>query len=174
MTKEVKIEENNRLKLNSLIPAEGAKQDRHRLGRGIGSGWGKTAGRGHKGQKARAGGFHKVGFEGGQMPMARRIPKRGFWAVTVEKAVEIRLSDFAKITEKDVDLLVLKKYGLINQGDNRARVILKGNIEKAVNIKNIECTKGAKELIEKAGGSVTLPTVTEKVKKLPKKNPEKK
>lgn len=168
---------NNRLILNKIKPAEGAKKASVRVGRGIGSGLGKTCGRGHKGQKARAGGFHKVGFEGGQMPMQRRIPKRGFVAlpfIGVNRTVEIRLSDLAKITEKEIDILVLKKYNLLKQGENRAKVVATGKLEKAINLKNIETTKGAKEVIEKAGGTITLAPVAEVVRKLPKKNRQEK
>jgi large subunit ribosomal protein L15 len=119
----------------------------------VGSGLGKTAGRGHKGQKARAGGFHKVGFEGGQMPLQRRLPKRGFLATTITKAAEVRLGDLARV-EGDVNLDGLKKAGLVPTDAKRAKIILTGKLEKAVKVSGILASKGAKAAIEKAGGSV--------------------
>src|SRR5947199_3984180 len=116
------------MKLNTLKPAPGAKAPRHRVGRGVGSGWGKTAGRGHKGQKARAGGFHKVGFEGGQMPLQRRLPKRGFLATTITKAAEVRMGDLARV-EGEVNLAGLKKAGLVPNDAKRAKIILAGKLE---------------------------------------------
>lgn len=142
------------LKLNSLKPAEGATHSSKRVGRGIGSGLGKTAGRGHKGQKSRAGGFHKVGFEGGQMPMARRLPKRGFISLDRAFKAEVRLSDIAALPVDTVDLLVLKQAGLISQLSISAKVILAGEISKAVKLVGLGATKGAKAAIEAAGGSV--------------------
>ncbi|MGH1361561.1 MAG: 50S ribosomal protein L15 [Burkholderiaceae bacterium] len=142
------------MKLNTLKPAEGSKQDRRRVGRGIGSGLGKTAGRGHKGQKSRSGGFHKVGFEGGQMPMQRRLPKRGFTSRTVNDIAEIRLSDLQRLEATEVDLLTLKAAKLAPHLAKGAKVFLSGKIEKAVTIKGLGVTKGAKAAIEAAGGSV--------------------
>ncbi|MFK7963509.1 MAG: 50S ribosomal protein L15 [Burkholderiaceae bacterium] len=142
------------MKLNSLKPAEGSKKDRKRVGRGIGSGLGKTAGRGHKGQKSRSGGFHKTGFEGGQMPMQRRLPKRGFTSRTAGDVVEIRLGDLQRLEATEVDLLTLKAAKLASHLSKGAKVILSGKIEKAVTLKGIAATKGAKAAIEAAGGSV--------------------
>ena len=141
------------MKLNDIKPAAGSKPSRKRLGRGIGSGLGKTAGRGHKGQKARAGGFHKVGFEGGQMPLQRRLPKRGFLATTITKAAEVRMGDLKRV-EGDVNLEGLKKAGLIPNEAKRAKIILSGSLDKAVKVTGIPASKGAKAAIEKAGGSV--------------------
>ncbi len=142
------------MKLNTIQPAAGSTHAPKRVGRGIGSGLGKTAGRGHKGQKSRAGGFHKVGFEGGQMPMARRLPKRGF--VSLEKAfkAEVRLDDLATLPVDTVDLLILKQAGLVPQLAKSAKVILAGSIDKAVKLVGIGATKGAKAAIEAAGGSL--------------------
>lgn len=142
------------MKLNTIKPAEGATHSSKRVGRGIGSGLGKTAGRGHKGQKSRAGGFHKVGFEGGQMPMARRLPKRGFISLDRAFKAEVRLSDIAALPVETVDLLVLKQAGLISQLSISAKVILAGEIGKAVKLVGLGVTKGAKAAIEAAGGSV--------------------
>jgi len=141
------------MELNDIKPAAGSKKNRRRVGRGVGSGLGKTAGRGHKGQKARAGGFHKVGFEGGQMPLQRRLPKRGFLATTITKAAEVRLGDLARV-EGDVNLDGLKKAGLVPTDAKRAKIILTGKLEKAVKVSGILASKGAKAAIEKAGGSV--------------------
>ena len=141
------------MRLNTIKPAEGSKKARRRVGRGIGSGLGKTAGRGHKGQKARAGGFHKVGFEGGQMPLQRRLPKRGFLATTITKAAEVRMGDLKRV-EGDVNLEGLKKAGLIPNEAKRAKIILSGSLDKAVKVTGIPASKGAKAAIEKAGGSV--------------------
>jgi len=145
------------MELNTIKPAEGANKARKRVARGGGSGLGKTAGRGHKGQKSRAGGFHKVGFEGGQMPLQRRLPKRGFLAVTITKAAEVRSGDLAKVGAETIDLDGLKKAGLIAGGVVRAKIILAGKVEKAFKVSGINASKGAKEAIEKAGGTVTLP-----------------
>jgi large subunit ribosomal protein L15 len=142
------------MKLNEIKPAEGAKHPRKRVGRGIGSGLGKTAGRGHKGQKSRSGGFHKVGFEGGQMPLQRRLPKRGFVSLSAGSCAEVRLSDLQKLSAAEVDLLALKAAGVVPQIALTAKVILSGKIEKAVALKGIAATKGARAAIEAAGGSV--------------------
>jgi large subunit ribosomal protein L15 len=158
------------MELNTIKPAPGAKKNRRRVGRGIGSGLGKTAGRGHKGQKSRAGGYHKVGFEGGQMPLQRRLPKRGFLAVTVEKSVEIRSGDLDKVGSATIDMEGLKKAGLITGIAKRAKIILAGKVEKKFKLSGIGASKGAKEAIEKAGGSVADLVVAEVQKKLPKKS----
>ena len=142
------------MRLNSIRPATGAKHARRRVGRGIGSGLGKTAGRGHKGQKSRAGGFHKVGFEGGQMPMQRRLPKRGFISPSRKNIAEIRLSVLERVTGNEVDIMVLKQAGIVHHTALTAKVILSGKIERAVKLKGIAVTKGAKAAIEAAGGSV--------------------
>ncbi len=139
--------------LNTLKPAKGAKHSRKRVGRGIGSGLGKTCGRGHKGQRARSGGYHKLGFEGGQMPLQRRVPKFGFNS-GIEKAVELRLHDLVKINVETIDMLTLKAKGLISKNVNRVKIILSGKIEKAVVIKGIPTTAGAKKAIEAVGGQV--------------------
>ena len=141
------------MELNDIKPAAGSKKNRRRVGRGIGSGLGKTAGRGHKGQKARAGGFHKVGFEGGQMPLQRRLPKRGFLATTITKAAEVRMSDLKRV-DGEVNLEALKKAGLVPGDAKRAKIILSGSLDKAVKVNGIAASKGAKAAIEKAGGSV--------------------
>jgi large subunit ribosomal protein L15 len=142
------------MKLNTIAPAAGSKKPRRRVARGIGSGLGKTAGRGHKGQKSRAGGFHKVGFEGGQMPLQRRMPKRGFAAVTIEPAAEVRLADLRKVAGDTVDLAALKAAGLVAGAAKRAKIILAGKLERAVKVAGVGVTKGAKAAIEAAGGSV--------------------
>lgn len=142
------------MKLNTIKPGEGAKHSTKRLGRGIGSGLGKTGGRGHKGQKSRAGGFHKVGFEGGQMPMARRLPKRGFVSLDRDFKAEVRLSDLNALPVEVVDLLVLKQAGVVSQLTRSAKVILAGSIDKAMKVSGLGVTKGAKAAIEAAGGSV--------------------
>jgi large subunit ribosomal protein L15 len=158
------------MELNDIKPAPGAKKNPRRVGRGIGSGLGKTAGRGHKGQKSRAGGFHKVGFEGGQMPLQRRLPKRGFLAVTIEKAVEVRSGDLAKVGGDAIDLAGLKKAGLVPEGAKRAKIILAGSkIGKKFSVTGIGASKGAKAAIEQAGGSVAALVVAEPAKKLAKK-----
>ncbi len=142
------------MELNTIKPADGAKKDKRRVGRGIGSGLGKTAGRGHKGQKSRAGGFHKVGFEGGQMPMHRRLPKRGFVSLTKADTARVRLSDLAAVGADEIDLLVLKQAGIVGAAVKAARVYLAGEIGKAVKLRGIAVTKGARAAIEAAGGSV--------------------
>lgn len=142
------------MELNTIKPAEGSKKNRRRVGRGIGSGLGKTAGRGHKGQKSRSGGFHKVGFEGGQMPLQRRLPKRGFISLTRNDTQQVRLSEIAKLPVDTVDLLVLKQANLIAPGALGAKVFLSGEITKKVKLVGIGATKGAKAAIEAAGGSI--------------------
>ena len=158
------------MELNTIKPGPGAKKNRRRVGRGIGSGLGKTAGRGHKGQKSRAGGFHKVGFEGGQMPLQRRLPKRGFLAVTIEKAVEVRTGDLARVGSDSIDLAGLKKAGLVPGTASRAKVILAGaDVSGKFKLTGLAASKGAKAAIEKAGGSVAEIAAVERPKKLPKK-----
>src|SRR4051812_910396 len=131
------------MQLNTIKPAAGSKKARRRVGRGIGSGLGKTAGRGHKGQKSRSGGFHKVGFEGGQMPLQRRLPKRGFVSMSREDTAEVRLSDLARLPVGDIDLLALKSAGLVPAIAKTAKVIKTGKLEKAVKLTGITATKGA-------------------------------
>lgn len=142
------------MRLNTLKPGEGAKKAGKRLGRGIGSGLGKTSGRGHKGQKARAGGFHKVGFEGGQMPLQRRLPKIGFRSQKAADSAEVRLHELAKVDGDVVDLLALKAANVVGQEIKRVKVIASGKVEKAVTVKGIAVTKGARAAIEAAGGKV--------------------
>ncbi|WP_303784379.1 50S ribosomal protein L15 [Azovibrio restrictus] len=142
------------MRLNTIKPADGAKHAAKRVGRGIGSGLGKTAGRGHKGQKSRSGGFHKVGFEGGQMPIYRRLPKRGFVSLTNHRNVQVRLSELNALPVDEVDLLVLKQAGLVAGNALSAKVILSGEITRKVVLKGVGATKGAKAAIEAAGGSV--------------------
>ncbi len=142
------------MELNNLKPAAGAKHAKRRVGRGIGSGLGKTAGRGHKGQASRAGGFHKVGFEGGQMPLQRRLPKRGFVSLTRARNIEIRLSDLERLPVGEVDLLVLQQAGVVPGNALSAKVILSGKLTKKIVLKGVGTTKGAKAAIEAAGGSV--------------------
>jgi large subunit ribosomal protein L15 len=142
------------MRLNQIKPAAGAKHAKKRVGRGIGSGMGKTAGRGHKGQKARSGGFHKVGFEGGQMPLHRRLPKRGFVSLTRGDTVEVRLSSLDKLPVDDIDILVLKQAGVVPNAALSAKVILNGEIKRKVIVRGLLVTKGARAAIEKAGGSV--------------------
>ena len=142
------------MELNNLNPATGAKHAKRRVGRGIGSGLGKTAGRGHKGQTSRAGGFHKTGFEGGQMPLQRRLPKRGFVSLTRARNSEVRLSELEKLPVDEIDLLVLKQAGVIPGDALSAKVILSGKLTRKVALKGVGATKGAKAAIEAAGGSV--------------------
>lgn len=142
------------MKLNTIQPAEGAKKARRRLGRGIGSGLGKTSGRGHKGQKSRAGGFHKVGFEGGQMPLQRRLPKRGFVSLTNARNVEVRLSEINDLPVDEIDLLTLIQANLVWVHALSAKVVLSGEINRKVVLKGVGATKGAKAAIEAAGGSI--------------------
>jgi len=157
------------MRLNSIKPASGSKHAKKRVGRGTGCGLGKTAGRGHKGQKARAGGFHKVGFEGGQMPLHRRLPKRGFLSLSANDTAEVRLGDLQKLSAEVIDLATLKVAGLAHASALHAKVILAGSIERKVALKGLGTSKGAREAIEKAGGSVEAPVEKAVVKKLPKK-----
>jgi large subunit ribosomal protein L15 len=142
------------MELNSIKPAEGSKKARRRVGRGIGSGLGKTAGRGHKGQKSRAGGYHKVGFEGGQMPLQRRLPKRGFKSLALQFNGEVTLAALEKLGAAEVDLLSLKAAGLIGQNVKNVKVIKTGELKRAVKLTGIGATAGAKAAIEAAGGSL--------------------
>ncbi|PJX27727.1 50S ribosomal protein L15 [Advenella sp. S44] len=142
------------MQLNSLSPAEGSKHTKRRVGRGIGSGFGKTAGRGHKGQKSRSGGFHKVGFEGGQMPLQRRLPKRGFTPLGQHLHAEVRLSDLQKLTGDEVDVQVLKQQGFIGQQVRYVKVIKSGELSRKVSVKGLTATAGARAAIEAAGGSL--------------------
>ena len=142
------------MRLNTIKPAEGSKHARHRVGRGVGSGWGKTAGRGHKGQKSRAGGFHKVGFEGGQMPMYRRLPKGGFTSLTRKFCEVVRLSDLQRLGADEIDLGVLVAAGVVSIHAQSARVILSGEITRKVTLRGIAVTKGARQAIEAAGGVI--------------------
>jgi len=141
------------MRLNTMKPAAGSRKAKRRVGRGIGSGLGKTAGRGHKGQKARSGGFHKVGFEGGQMPLQRRLPKRGFVSRSRDVA-EVRLSDLARLPVDEIDLLALKAAGIVPSVAKSAKVIKTGKLERAVKLSGIAATAGAKAAIEAAGGSI--------------------
>jgi large subunit ribosomal protein L15 len=142
------------MELNGIKPAAGAKHAKRRVGRGIGSGLGKTAGRGHKGQKSRAGGYHKVGFEGGQMPLQRRLPKRGFRSTTAKFNAEVSLADLQRLGAAEVDLLSLKQAGLVGELIKVVKVIKSGEIKSAVKLNGIGATAGAKAAIEAAGGSV--------------------
>ena len=145
------------MRLNTLKPAPGAKHARHRVGRGVGSGWGKTAGLGHKGQRARAGGYHKVGFEGGQMPLHRRLPKRGFTSLERDRYAEVRLSDLQRMKASEIDLEILKDEGVVSRLARVAKVILSGKLSRAVTLKGVKATKGARAAIEAAGGTVEAP-----------------
>ena len=142
------------MRLNTLSPAPGAKKDPKRVGRGIGSGYGKTAGRGHKGQKSRTGGSVRPGFEGGQMPLQKRLPKFGFTSRIGKTTAQVRLGELATIAEDVIDLQVLKAADLVKDDVTRARVFLSGELNKAVTVKGLAVTKGAREAIEKAGGKV--------------------
>ncbi|HOW49149.1 MAG TPA: 50S ribosomal protein L15 [Rubrivivax sp.] len=157
------------MELNNLKPAAGAKHARRRVGRGIGSGLGKTAGRGHKGQKSRAGGFHKVGFEGGQMPLQRRLPKRGFKSRSAGLTAEVTLSDLEKLGLDEVDLLVLKQAGLAAESARGAKVIKTGELTRKVVLAGVAATAGARAAIEAAGGSAPVLPAAEKPGKLKKK-----
>ena len=141
------------MELNNLQPSAGSNKARRRVGRGIGSGLGKTAGRGHKGQKSRAGGFHKVGFEGGQMPIQRRLPKRGFVSLTAGDTAEVLLSVIDKLPVDQIDILVLKQAGVISARAKTAKIVLNGEIKRAVKLQGLTATKGARAAIEAAGGS---------------------
>jgi large subunit ribosomal protein L15 len=142
------------MQLNSIKPASGSKKARRRVGRGIGSGLGKTAGRGHKGQKSRAGGFHKVGFEGGQMPLQRRLPKRGFKSALLKYNAEVTLGALQRLGKDEVDLLTLKQAGLVREMIKNVKVIKSGELSRKVVVKGLGVTAGAKAAIEAAGGSV--------------------
>ncbi|MBI5276814.1 MAG: 50S ribosomal protein L15 [Burkholderiales bacterium] len=142
------------MELNTIQPAEGSKKARRRVGRGIGSGLGKTAGRGHKGQKSRAGGYHKVGFEGGQMPLQRRLPKRGFKSAQLKFNGEVTLAQLERLGAAEVDLLALKQAGLVRQIVKNVKVIKSGELKLAVKLTGIGATAGAKAAIEAAGGSL--------------------
>ncbi len=142
------------MELNTLQPNAGAKHAKRRVGRGIGSGLGKTCGRGHKGQKSRTGGFHKVGFEGGQMPLQRRLPKRGFKSLSAGKTAEVRLSEINLLPVNEIDLLVLLQAGIVSQHADAAKVVLSGSIDRAVTIKGLLMTRGARAAIEAAGGTI--------------------
>jgi large subunit ribosomal protein L15 len=161
------------MKLNSLKPAPGSKSVRHRVGRGIGSGWGKTAGRGHKGQKARSGGFHKVGFEGGQMPLHRRLPKRGFTSLTREDVGEVRTSELQTLGASEIDLAALQAAGIVSRKALAAKVILSGKLERKIVLKEIQVSKGARAMIEGAGGSIQLTEKPKVDKKKKEKKPKK-
>ena len=140
--------------LNDIKPAPGSRKPRRRVGRGIGSGFGKTAGRGHKGQKARSGGYHKVGFEGGQMPLQRRLPKRGFTPLTRDTFAEVRLSDLERMKADTIDLAALKAEGVVSRLIMEAKVLLSGKLTRKVTVKDMGVTKGARAAIEAAGGAV--------------------
>ena len=142
------------MELNTIKPAEGAKKPRRRVGRGIGSGLGKTAGRGHKGQKSRSGGFHKVGFEGGQMPLQRRLPKRGFTSLDQHLYAQVRLSDLQALPVDEVDVQVLKQAGVIGQAVRYAKVFKSGELTRKVSLKGIAASAGARASIEAAGGTL--------------------
>lgn len=142
------------MELNTIKPAAGAKHAKRRVGRGIGSGLGKTAGRGHKGQKSRAGGYHKVGFEGGQMPLQRRLPKRGFKSQTLKYNAEVTLAALSQLGAAEVDLLTLKQAGLVGQLAKVVKIVKTGEITVAVKLTGIGATAGAKAAIEAAGGSL--------------------
>jgi large subunit ribosomal protein L15 len=142
------------MELNNLKPSPGSKHAKRRVGRGIGSGLGKTAGRGHKGQKSRSGGFHKVGFEGGQMPLYRRLPKRGFVSLTRRHVGEITLADLQRLDQTEIDLVVLKQNGLANEQIKSVKVIKTGELTRAVTLKGLTASAGARAAIEAAGGKI--------------------
>ena len=142
------------MKLNTISPAPGAKKPRLRVGRGASAGQGKTCGRGVKGQRARKGGYHKVGFEGGQMPLQRRLPKFGFRSMISPRVAEVRLSELAGVEGGSIDLDSLKKAGIVPQGALKAKIVLSGEIKTAVRVKGVGVTKGARAAIEAAGGSI--------------------
>ena len=159
------------MRLNTLKPAPGAKKDRHRVGRGVGSGWGKTAGRGHKGQKARSGGFHKLGFEGGQMPLHRRLPKRGFNSPTRDDIAEVRLAELETLQVVDVDLAALQAAGIVPRKALGAKIIVAGKLSKKLNVKgDVRASKGARAAIEAAGGTIEVIEKPVKEKKEKKEN----
>ena len=159
------------MELNTLKPAPGSKHARKRVARGIGSGTGKTGGRGHKGQRARSGGFHKVGFEGGQMPLQRRLPKRGFNSLTRDDLAEVRLSDLERIKAEKIDLAALKEAGVIPETALSAKVIVTGKLTRKVALTGIAVSKGARAAIEAAGGSTDAPLPQPKPKREPKPVP---
>jgi large subunit ribosomal protein L15 len=142
------------IQLNTIKPAEGSNRPRRRVGRGIGSGLGKTAGRGHKGQKSRSGGFHKVGFEGGQMPLYRRLPKRGFTSLNQHLYAQVRLSDLQNIPVEDIDVQVLKQAGVIGQAVKFVKVFKSGELNRKVFLKGLTASAGARAAIEAAGGNI--------------------
>lgn len=142
------------MRLNKIKPAEGSKHAKRRVGRGIGCGLGKTCGRGHKGQKSRSGGFHKVGFEGGQMPLQRRLPKRGFVSLARYDNAQVRLSDLEKIAVNVIDLLVLKQAGVVPASTLVAKVILSGELKRSVQLKGLQLSKGALSAVHASGGSI--------------------
>lgn len=144
------------MRLNGLKPASGSRTERRRAGRGYGSGRGSTAGRGDKGQKSRSGGYHKVGFEGGQMPLQRRLPKRGFRSLTRRRIAEVRLHELMLVQEGEVDLAALKAAGVVNHNVRRAKVIASGKIDRPVTLRGIGATAGARQAIEQAGGTVEI------------------
>lgn len=143
------------MKLNDIKPAKGSKPAAKRVGRGIGSGLGKTGGRGHKGQKARSGGYHKVGFEGGQMPIQRRLPKRGFRSRVDGDTAQVRLAEIERLELTDIDLAALKEAGIVARVAKQAKIIKTGELTRKVNFKGVLVTKGAREAIEAAGGSIS-------------------
>jgi len=157
------------MRLNTIAPAEGAKKAPRRVGRGVGSGFGKTAARGHKGQKSRAGGYHKVGFEGGQMPLQRRLPKRGFTSRMRDFRAELTLGRLAALGMEEIDVLALKAAGAISSDAKAVKIIAGGSISTPVKLRGIGATARAKAAIEAAGGTVEA-LVAEKVKRLPKKS----
>lgn len=142
------------MRLNTLKPAAGSRPDKLRLGRGIGSGLGKTSGRGHKGQHARAGGYHKVGFEGGQMPLQRRLPKRGFRSMTAKDTAEVRLSALTKLQAEIIDLAVLKSANVVPMAAKQAKVIVSGELSCAVTLRGLALTAGARAAVLAAGGTI--------------------
>ena len=142
------------MNLNTIKPAEGSKREKRRVGRGIGSGFGKTAGRGHKGQKSRTGGFHKVGFEGGQMPLQRRLPKRGFVSLTKADTAHVRTGELSKVQAEIIDLLSLKQANVITASAHSAKVYLSGGITRAVTVQGLLLSKGARAAVEAAGGKI--------------------
>ncbi|MDS4026262.1 MAG: 50S ribosomal protein L15 [Candidatus Contendobacter sp.] len=142
------------MRLNTLKPAPGSRPEKQRVGRGIGSGLGKTSGRGHKGQHARAGGYHKVGFEGGQMPLQRRLPKRGFRSMAAKDTAEVRLHDLARISAEVIDLTALKAANVVPIFAKKAKVILSGKLEKAVTLRGLALTQGARTAVLAAGGTI--------------------
>jgi large subunit ribosomal protein L15 len=142
------------MRLNSLKAAPGSRRVRHRVGRGIGSGWGKTAGRGHKGQSSRAGGFHKVGFEGGQMPLYRRLPKRGFTSLTRRFVATVRLSQIERLDAEQIDLATLQRAGIVSVLAQGARIVKTGELSRKVKVRGLGVSAGARAAIEAAGGTV--------------------